>query len=62
MPELVHNKTADIHGVRYFPDDPYYRVNPFRSCLHVRDWDLYLGPRSPGMGEGQDWWADWLVF
>jgi len=35
MPELAHKKTADMDGLRYSPDDPYYRLGPFRSCLYV---------------------------
>ena len=46
-------------GLRYSPDDPYYRLGPVYTCLYVRvretgDWDLFL---VPGMGEGGDWWS-----
>jgi len=65
-----------MDGLRYSPDDPYYRLGPVHTCLYVRvretgDWDLLmmiafitfisslepLFPRSPGMGEGGDWWS-----
>ena len=40
---------ADMDGLRYSPDDPYYRFGPVDTCLYVRaretgDWDLFLGP------------------
>jgi len=101
-----------MDGLRYSPDDPYYRLGPVHTCLYVRvretgDCDLFhlcpisdfakktrgrrpisdeigktrqkedwrsVGPlvrllwraltplrlpraRSPGMGEGGDWWS-----
>jgi len=49
MPELDpgNKKTADMDGLRYSPDDPYYRLGPVHTCLYVRvretgDWDLFL--------------------
>jgi len=38
-----------MDGLRYSPDDPYYRLRPAHTCLYVRvretgDWDLFLGP------------------
>jgi len=38
-----------MDGLRYSPDDPYYRLGPVHTCLYVRargtgDWDLFLGP------------------
>ena len=40
-----------MDGLRYSPDDPYYRLGPVHTCLYVRvretgpgDWDLVLGP------------------
>ena len=39
---------ADMDGLRYSPDDPYYRFGPVHTCLYVParetgDWDLFLG-------------------
>ena len=49
MPEPVSETTADMNGLRYSPDDPYYRFGPVHTCLYVRaretgDLDLFLGP------------------
>jgi len=38
-----------MDGLRYSPDNPYYRSGPVHTCLDVRvretgDWDLFLGP------------------
>ena len=38
---------ADMDGLRYSPDDPYYRLRPIHTCLYVRvrktgDWELFL--------------------
>ena len=38
-----------MDGLRYSPDDPYYRLGPVYTCLYVRaretgDWDLFLVP------------------
>ena len=38
-----------MDGLRYFPDDPYYRLGPVHTCLYVRvretgDWNIFLGP------------------
>jgi len=40
-----------MDGLRYSPDDPYYRLGPVHTCLSVRvtvretgEWDLLLGP------------------
>jgi len=38
-----------MDGLRYAPDDPYYRLGPVHTCLYVRvretgDWDLFPGP------------------
>ena len=35
-----------MDGLRYSPDDPYYRLGPVHTCLYVRvretgDWDLF---------------------
>jgi len=35
-----------MDGLRYSPDDPYYRLGPVYKCLYVRvretgDWDLF---------------------
>jgi len=40
---------ADMDGLSYSPDDPYYRLGLVHTCLYVRvretgDWDLFLGP------------------
>jgi len=48
MSERAHQKTADMDGLRYCPDDPYYRLGPVHTCVYVRvrkigDWDLFLG-------------------
>jgi len=29
--------TADIHGLRYSPDDPYYGPGPVHTSLYVRN-------------------------
>jgi len=53
-------KTADIDSLRYSPDDPHYGLGPVHTSLYVRvTWDWWLGhlPRSPGTGEGEDWWS-----
>jgi len=31
-----NEKTADMDGPRYSPDDPYYRLGPVHTCLYVR--------------------------
>ena len=46
-----------MDGLRYSPDDPYYRLGPVHTCLYVRvretgDWDLFLGPMEAGEVEG----------
>jgi len=38
-----------MDGLRYSPDEPYYRLGPVHTCLYARvretgDWDLFLGP------------------
>ena len=38
-----------MDGLRYSPDDSYYRLGPVHTCLYVRvretgDWDIFLGP------------------
>jgi len=38
-----------MDGLRYSPDDPYYRLGPVHTCLYGRvretgDWDLFLRP------------------
>ena len=46
-----------MDGLRYSPDDPYYRLGPVHTCLYVRvretgDWDIFLGfihPRVLGI-------------
>ena len=55
---------ADMDGLHYFPDDPYYRLGPVHMCLYVRaretgDWDLFLGPLEWVRAEtgGADWWV-----
>jgi len=40
-----------MDGLRYSPDDPYYRLGPVLTCLYVQvretgDWDLFLGPNG----------------
>ena len=40
---------TDMDGLRYSPDDPYYRLWSVHMCLYVRvretgGWDLFLGP------------------
>jgi len=65
MPELVPTKkTADMDGLRPFPDDPYYRRGPVHMCLYARvretgDWDLFLGPLEWARAEtgGADQWV-----
>ena len=44
-----NEKTADMDGLRYFPDDPYYRLGPVHTCLYVQvrktgGRDLFLNP------------------
>ena len=43
--------TADIDGLRYSPDDPYYGLGPVHTSLYVElretgDWDPFLVPRN----------------
>jgi len=55
-----NEKTADMDGLRHSLDDPYYRLGPVHTCLYVRvTWDWWLAPlpRSPGKGEGGNWWS-----
>ena len=54
-------KTADIDGLRYSPDDSRYGLATVHTSLYVRVrwnwvWDLFLGLRSPGTDEGGDCW------
>jgi len=35
MPELAHEKTADIDSLRYSRDDPDYMLGPVHTCLYV---------------------------
>ena len=47
---------VDMDGLRYSPDDSYYRLGPVHACLYVRvretgDWDLFLGPLEWAMAE-----------
>jgi len=53
-----------MDGLRYSPDDPYYRFGPVHTCLYVRvretgDWDLFLGPPERARAEtgGADQWV-----
>jgi len=53
-----------MDGLRCSPDDPYYRLGPFHTCLYVRvretgDWDLFLGPLEWARVEtgGADRWV-----
>ena len=44
-----NEKTADMDGLRYSPDDSYYRLGPVHTCLYfgvleTGDLDLFLGP------------------
>ena len=55
---------ADMDGLRYSPDNPYYRLGPVHTCLYVRvretgDWDLFLGPLEWARAEtgGADRWV-----
>ena len=62
MPELAHEKTADIDSLRYSRDDPYYRFGPVHTCLYVRlretgDWNLFLGPLEWAETGGADRWV-----
>jgi len=46
-----------MDGLRYSPDDPYYRLGPVHTCLNVRvretgDWDLFLD-QVPWNGRGR---------
>jgi len=48
LKEKRNAKMADMDGLRYSPDDPYYRFGPVHTCLYVParetgDWDLFLG-------------------
>jgi len=59
-----NKKTADMDGLRYSPDDPYYRSGPVHTWLDVRvretgDWDLFLGPLEWARAEtgGADQWV-----
>jgi len=44
---------ADMDGLRYSPDDPYYRLGP------IREWDHFLGPLEWVWAEtgGADRWV-----
>jgi len=47
---------VDMDGLRYSPDDSYYRFGPVHTCLYVRvretgDWDLFLGPLERARAE-----------
>ena len=61
MPELENEKTVDMDGLRYSPDDPYYRLWPVHTCLYVEtgDWDIFLGPLKWARAEtgGADRWV-----
>jgi len=53
-----------MDGLRYSPDDPYYRLGPVHTCLYVRlretgDCDLFLGPLEWARAEtgGADRWV-----
>ena len=53
-----------MDGLRYSPDDHYYRLGPVHMCLYVRvretgDWDLFLGPQEWARAEtgGADRWV-----
>jgi len=55
---------ADMDGLRYSPDDPYYRFGPVHTCLYVRvretgDWELFLEPLEWARAEtgGADRWV-----
>ena len=59
-----NEKTADMDGLHYSPDDPYYRLGPVHTCLYVRvretgDWDTFLGPLEWARVEtgGADRWV-----
>jgi len=43
---FVDKKTADVDGLRYSPDDPYYRLGPVHTCLYVRACRLVTGTSS----------------
>ena len=50
---------ADMDGLRYSPDDPYYRLGPVRTCLYVRvretgDWAPLEWVRAE-TGEADRW-------
>ena len=44
-----------MDGLRYSPDDPYYRLWPVHTCLYVRACRLVTGTSSqvPWNGRGQ---------
>ena len=55
---------ADMDGLRYSPDDPYYSLGPVHTCVYVRvretgAWDLILGPLEWARAEtgGADQWV-----
>jgi len=41
-----NKKTADMNGLRYSPDDPYYRLGPVHTCPCVRACRLVTGTSS----------------
>ena len=41
-----NEETADMDGLRYSPDDPYYRPGPIYTCLYVRACRLVTGTSS----------------
>ena len=56
-----NKKTADMDGLRYSPDDPYYILGPVHMHFFVRACRLMTGTSSearyPEMGEGGNWWS-----
>jgi len=64
-----NKKTGDMDGLRYSPDDLYYKFGLVHTCLYVRvrengDWDLrvFPGPLERALARAETGGADWGVF
>jgi len=56
-------KTADIDGLRYSPDDPHCGLGPVHTSLYVQvTWDWWLGHLSPELARAETGGADqWVL-
>jgi len=56
-----------MDGLRYSPDEPYYRLGPVHTCLYVRvcetgDSDLFLGPLKWARAEQNRYFREKKLF